>query len=77
MRSSRRSPHAGLCGIEVFHPDHDEDERARLSRLAQSLGLIATGGSDDHGSFNDHGLGLATTPPAEYELLLALAGPRP
>jgi predicted metal-dependent phosphoesterase TrpH len=69
--------HAGLCGIEVFHPDHDEDERARLAGLAQSLGLIATGGSDDHGSFNNHGLGLATTPPEEYELLLALARPRP
>ena len=69
--------HAGLCGIEVFHPDHDQAERARLTALAQSLGLIATGGSDDHGSFNNHGLGLATTPAEEYELLLALAGPRP
>jgi hypothetical protein len=69
--------HNGLCGIEVFHPDHDEDERARLTGLAQSLGLIATGGSDDHGSFNNHGLGVETTPAQEYELLLALAGPRP
>jgi len=69
--------HNGLCGLEVFHPDHDEEERARLSALAQSLGLIATGGSDDHGSFNNHGLGLETTPFEEYELLLALAGPRP
>jgi 3',5'-nucleoside bisphosphate phosphatase len=69
--------HAGLCGIEVFHPDHDLQERARLTALAQSLGLIATGGSDDHGSFNAHGLGVDTTPAEEYELLLALAGPRP
>jgi predicted metal-dependent phosphoesterase TrpH len=69
--------HAGLCGIEVFHPDHDEAERARLTALAQSLGLVATGGSDDHGSFNAHGLGAETTPAEEYELLLALAGPRP
>jgi predicted metal-dependent phosphoesterase TrpH len=69
--------HAGLCGIEVFHPDHDPAERARLAELAQSLGLIATGGSDDHGSFNNHGLGAETTPAEEYELLLALAGPRP
>jgi hypothetical protein len=71
-----RLAHAGLCGIEVFHPDHDQEERARLSELAQSLGLVATGGSDDHGSFNNHGLGLETTPFQEYELLLALAGPR-
>jgi 3',5'-nucleoside bisphosphate phosphatase len=69
--------HAGLCGIEVFHPDHDLAERARLTELAQSLGLIATGGSDDHGSFNNHGLGVETTPLEEYELLLALARPRP
>jgi hypothetical protein len=69
--------HAGLCGIEVFHPDHDQAERARLTALAQSLGLIATGGSDDHGSFNNHGLGVDTTPAEEYELLLAMAGTRP
>ena len=68
---------SGLCGLEVFHPDHDLAERERLTELATSLGLIATGGSDDHGSFNNHGLGLATTPAEEYELLLALAGPRP
>ncbi|HEX4088243.1 MAG TPA: PHP domain-containing protein [Trebonia sp.] len=72
-----RLAHAGLCGIEVFHPDHDQAERARLAELASSLGLIATGGSDDHGSFNGHGLGLDTTPADEYELLLALARPRP
>ncbi len=68
---------SGLCGIEVFHPDHDPGERDRLTALARSLGLITTGGSDDHGSFNNHGLGVETTPPEEYELLLALAGPRP
>jgi hypothetical protein len=61
----------------VFHPDHDEEERARLIELARSLGLLATGGSDDHGSFNNHGLGSETTPVEEYELLLALAGPQP
>jgi 3',5'-nucleoside bisphosphate phosphatase len=68
---------SGLCGIEVFHPDHDQAERDRLTGLARSLGLLTTGGSDDHGSFNNHGLGSETTPPEEYELLLALAGPRP
>jgi predicted metal-dependent phosphoesterase TrpH len=67
---------AGLCGIEVFHLDHDVSERARLTELAKALGLITTGGSDDHGSFNNNGLGVETTPQDEYELLLALAGPR-
>jgi 3',5'-nucleoside bisphosphate phosphatase len=65
---------AGLAGIEVFHLDHDEAERARLARLAASLDLIATGGSDDHGSYNGHGLGAETTPEREYERVLALAG---
>jgi hypothetical protein len=64
---------AGLCGIEVFHFDHDQSQRLRLTQLARSLNLIMTGGSDDHGSFNGHGLGSDTTPPEEYERLLALA----
>jgi predicted metal-dependent phosphoesterase TrpH len=78
---------AGLAGIEVFHPDHDAAERARLTTLARSLGLISTGGSDDHGTFipsgqaaqspAGHGLGTETTPPREYERLLAAAGGRP
>ena len=73
---------AGLGGIEVFHFDHDAAERARLTRLATSLNLIMTGGSDDHGSYapggalpgdGGHGLGSETTPQEEYERLLALA----
>lgn len=64
---------AGLAGVEVCHPDHDQSERTRLTQLARALDLIVTGGSDDHGSFNGHGLGAETTPPAEFERLLALA----
>lgn len=76
---------AGLGGIEVFHFDHDAAERGRLTRLATSLNLIMTGGSDDHGGYlpggqqpADHrGLGGETTPPAEYERLVASAAARP
>ena len=73
---------AGLCGIEVFHPDHDQSQRSRLTQLARSLNLVTTGGSDDHGGYlpggrlpagNSHGLGAETTPLAEYERLLALS----
>jgi predicted metal-dependent phosphoesterase TrpH len=64
---------AGLAGLEVFHPDHDHSERTRLTQLANSLDLVMTGGSDDHGAFNDSGLGSETTPPEQYERLLALA----
>ena len=70
---------AGLAGIEVFHPDHDSPERSSLTALARSLGLVATGGSDDHGSFkgsslSSGGIGAETTPPEEYEKLLSRAG---
>lgn len=67
----------GLAGLEVFHFDHDEAERTRLARLAKSLNLIMTGGSDDHGGYlpggASRGLGGDTTPPEEYERLIALA----
>jgi len=69
---------AGLAGLEVWHPDHDHSERTRLAALASRLGLVATGGSDDHGSFNASGLGSETTPPEEYQRLLGQAtGARP
>jgi 3',5'-nucleoside bisphosphate phosphatase len=66
----------GLAGVEVFHPDHDDSERKRLTALARSLDLAITGGSDDHGSFNASGLGSETTPPEEYEWLLSQARTR-
>jgi predicted metal-dependent phosphoesterase TrpH len=40
----------GMGGVEVDHPDHDEDARKRLRRLADDLGLIITGSSDYHGT---------------------------
>lgn len=41
---------AGLVGIEVDHPDHDDAARAELRGLARSLGLVATAASDFHGA---------------------------
>ncbi len=61
---------AGLAGLEVFHPDHDEATRLHLLRLATDLGLIATGGSDDHGALTDNRIGEDTTGGAAYERLL-------
>jgi predicted metal-dependent phosphoesterase TrpH len=63
----------GLAGLEVHHPDHDESERSRLIATASQLGLIMTGGSDDHGAFNSSGLGRDVTPPESYERILAMA----
>jgi predicted metal-dependent phosphoesterase TrpH len=67
---------AGLAGVEVAHPDHNPAERNRLAGLAHDLGLIRSGGSDDHGSLSGHRLGRETTEPAEFERLMARAGKR-
>ena len=62
---------AGLAGLEVFHPDQSDAERARLLALASVLGLVATGGSDDHGSLTGYRLGSETTPAGAYQDLLS------
>jgi predicted metal-dependent phosphoesterase TrpH len=40
----------GLDGVEVIHPSHSAEDRARLLALAQHLNLVPSGGSDSHGS---------------------------
>ena len=65
---------AGLAGLEVWHPDHDQAQRSRLDALATRLGLVPTGGSDDHGSLTGHRLGSQTCPPQSYERLMASCG---
>jgi len=58
----------GLDGIEVDHQDHDADIRRRLHTLADSLGLLATGSSDYHGTGKlDHDLGCNTTDPDVFD----------
>jgi predicted metal-dependent phosphoesterase TrpH len=44
----------GLVGLEAYHPDHAEEKRAHYSALAKQHGLLATGGSDFHGSGAEH-----------------------
>jgi hypothetical protein len=64
---------AGLAGVEVFHPDQPESEQASLLGLTCDLGLVATGGSDDHGSLTGHRIGSHTAAPGAYEALLSQA----
>jgi hypothetical protein len=61
----------GLAGLEVFHPDQSEAERARLIAVAHDLALVTTGGSDDHGSLTDYRLGGETTDGEAYQDLLS------
>ncbi|MDN4594900.1 PHP domain-containing protein [Polycladomyces subterraneus] len=39
----------GLVGLEVYHPDHDEERTERYREMAERHGLIVTAGSDFHG----------------------------
>jgi 3',5'-nucleoside bisphosphate phosphatase len=64
---------AGLAGVEVFHPDQPESEQASLLGLTGELGLIATGGSDDHGSLTGHRIGSYLAPAGAYEILISQA----
>ncbi len=67
----------GLAGLEVHHPDQSATERAKLLALARHLALVATGGSDDHGSLTGHRLGAETTSAEAYEALVSGARQAP
>ncbi len=41
----------GLCGIEAIYGRYSPEERDGLARLAAATGLVATGGSDHHGTY--------------------------
>jgi 3',5'-nucleoside bisphosphate phosphatase len=44
---------AGFGGIEAYYGRYSPDERARLVELARRNGLVATGGSDYHGTVKE------------------------
>jgi predicted metal-dependent phosphoesterase TrpH len=64
---------AGLAGIEVDHPSHNQPERNRLRALAAELDLVVSGGSDDHGELTGRRLGCDTISPENYQRLMARA----
>ena len=41
----------GIAGVECYYVEYPPDHRLRLAALAESHGLIATGGSDYHGRY--------------------------
>ena len=45
---------AGLAGIEVYYSTNRGQDEVNLKALANHFGLIATGGSDFHGSVKPH-----------------------
>ncbi len=60
----------GLAGVEVWHPDQDDSERTRLLHLAGELGLVPSGGSDDHGTLTGHRIGGEKIAPQSYQRLV-------
>ncbi|MCI0633360.1 MAG: PHP domain-containing protein [Actinobacteria bacterium] len=66
---------AGMRGLEVDHTDHSPEDRIHYRELADRLGLVATGGSDCHGTrYEPIRLGTSLCEPAAFERLRALAG---
>jgi len=66
----------GLAGLEVDHPDHPPLVRDRLRALAESLGLVATGGSDFHGESGRAIADCTTSDDALARLEVLAAAPR-
>lgn len=65
---------AGMRGLEVDHPDHTPEMRGRYRALAGRLGLIATGGSDCHGTrYDPVRLGTSLCEPEAFAALRAFA----
>jgi predicted metal-dependent phosphoesterase TrpH len=66
---------AGMAGLEVDHTDHDPEQRARYRALADRFGVIATGGSDCHGTrYEPIRLGTSRCDPEAFAALRELAG---
>jgi PHP domain protein len=52
---------AGLAGVEVYHRENSEPNRARLLEFARERELLVTGSSDYHGAGKPNQLGEYTT----------------
>ena len=52
---------AGLAGVEVYHRENSEPNRARLLEFACERELLVTGSSDYHGAGKPNQLGEYTT----------------
>ncbi|MBE9375711.1 PHP domain-containing protein [Saccharopolyspora sp. HNM0983] len=63
---------AGLGGVEVDHPDHNQPAREELRELAANLDLIPTGSSDYHGTNKTIRIGQETTAQQSLERLIDL-----
>ncbi len=67
---------SGLKGLECWHSQHSPSQNKRYLRLAETNGLIPTGGSDCHGitGIKAPALGLVHVPYSAVEMLKELKG---
>jgi 3',5'-nucleoside bisphosphate phosphatase len=49
LRTLQEFTDAGVDGVEVFYPEHDEAQTNALADAAEARGLLTTGSSDFHG----------------------------
>jgi 3',5'-nucleoside bisphosphate phosphatase len=65
---------AGMVGLEVDHTDHTPEQRTHYRALADRLGVIATGGSDCHGTrYDPIRMGTSLCAPESFGALKAFA----
>jgi predicted metal-dependent phosphoesterase TrpH len=64
----------GMVGIEVNHPDHDDEMRSRYAATAERLGLVPTSSSDCHGERYGFRIGEERTDQETFEELKHRAG---
>ena len=62
---------AGLAGVEVYHRENSEPNRARLLEFARERELLVTGSSDYHGAGKPNQLGENTTARETVEAIRA------
>jgi predicted metal-dependent phosphoesterase TrpH len=64
----------GMVGLEVFHPDHDDEMRAKYAALAARLDLVPTSSSDCHGERFGYRMGQERTDAETFAELKRRAG---
>lgn len=65
----------GVEGLEVFYPAHPDNLIIKYNNFVETKGLLATGGSDYHGSYKEHiELGCIKLPYSYVEQLKGSAG---
>ena len=64
----------GMVGLEVFHPDHDDEMRAKYAALAARLDLVPTSSSDCHGERYGYRMGQERTDGDTFAELKRRAG---